>query len=152
MERTILWRSCGENKMLFRKKKDELHKGDVFLAKGIYLKQPVMENGNILLNCFLRSVIVFLLTFGSLGGFLSAFSISYNYILVITLYMGLAVFFSWLYTLPKFFYRDLGYIAFFTIYSNISFTPFLFICDISSIFLYNLLITTNSLNDYIIAQ
>ena len=102
--------------MLFRKKKDELHKGDVFLAKGIYLKQPVMENGNRILNCFLRCIIVFLITFGSLGGFLSAFGISYNYILVIAIYLGLALFFSWLYSLPKFFYRDVGYIVFFAFF------------------------------------
>jgi len=100
--------------MLFRrKKKDESHKGDIFLAKGIYLKQPMMANGNRLLNCFLRCVVVFLLTFGSIGGFLSAFSLSYNYILVIIMYLGLAFFFSWLYSLPNFFWRDLGYIAFF---------------------------------------
>ena len=47
---------------------------------------------------------------------LSAFSISYNYILVIVMYLGLAMFFSWLYALPNFFYRDLGYIAFFTLF------------------------------------
>lgn len=102
--------------MLFRRKKDELHKGDVFLAKGIYLKQPVMENGNVVWNCFLRSIIVFLLAFGSIGGFLSAFLISYNYVFVIVTFLALAMFFSWLYALPKFFYRDLGYILFFTIF------------------------------------
>ncbi len=103
--------------MLFgRKKKDELHKGDVFLAKGIYLKQPVMNNGNVVLNCFLRSIILFLLTFGSIGGFLSAFSISYNYFLVVVVYALLAFFFSWLYSLPHFLYRDLGYIAFFAMF------------------------------------
>lgn len=104
--------------MLFgRKKKEELHKGDVFLAKGIYLKQPVMDNGNVLLNCFLRCVITFLLAFGSVGGFLSAFSISYNYLLVMVVCLGLAMFFSWLYSLPNFFYRDLGYIVFFSLFA-----------------------------------
>lgn len=102
--------------MLFRKKKEELHSKDVFLAKGIYLKQPVMESGKPLLNCFLRCLIVFFITFGTLGGFLSAFSISYNYILVIVLYLGLSLFFSWLYILPKFLYRDLGYIIFFALF------------------------------------
>ena len=103
--------------MLFgRKKNDELHKGDVFLAKGIYLKQPVMNNGNVVLNCFLRSIILFLLTFGSIGGVLSAFSISYNYFLVIMVYALLAFFFSWLYSLPRLLYRDLGYIVFFALF------------------------------------
>lgn len=104
--------------MLFRKKKqEELHKGDVFLAKGIYLKQPVMDNGNVILNCFLRCVITFLLAFGVVGSFLSAFSISYNYVLVITVYLVLAMFFSWLYSLPNFLYRDLGYIVFFSLFA-----------------------------------
>lgn len=103
--------------MLFgKKKKEEPHKGDVLLAKGIYLKKPVMDNGNAVLNCFLRGFIVFLLTFGSIGGFLSAFSMSYNYIMVIVAYLGLAMFFSWLYSLPKFFYRDFGYVAFFGVF------------------------------------
>ncbi len=97
----------------FGKKKEELHSGDIFLAKGIYLKQPVMESGNRLLNCFLRGMVVFLITFGSLGGFLSAFSISYNYVFVISIYIALSLFFSWLYTLPNFLYRDLGYVVFF---------------------------------------
>ncbi len=99
--------------MLFGRKKEEPHKGDVFLAHGIYLKQPVMDNGNVMMNCFLRSVIVFLLAFGSIGGFLSAFSISYNYVFVIVSFLILSLFFSWLYALPNFFYRDLGYIVFF---------------------------------------
>lgn len=104
--------------MLFgKKKKDEVHKGDVFLAKGIYLKQPVMDNGNVILNCFLRSLITFLLAFGVVGSFLSAFSISYNYVLVIVVYLMLALFFSWLYSLPNFLYRDLGYIAFFLLFA-----------------------------------
>ena len=103
--------------MLFgRKRKEEPHKGDVMFAKGIYLKEPVMNNGNNVLNCFLRGMILFLLTFGSIGGFLSAFSISYNYILVIVFYLSLAMFFSWLYSLPKFFFRDLGYLAFFGLF------------------------------------
>ncbi len=96
-----------------RAKKDELHKGDVFLAKGIYLKQPVMKNGNVWMNCFLRAFVVFLLTYGAIGCFLSAFSIAYNTLLVITIYLWLSFFFSWLYTLPKFYMRDIGYIVFF---------------------------------------
>lgn len=103
--------------MLFgKKKKDELHKGDVFLAKGIYLKEPIMKNGNTLLNCLLRGMVLFFLTFGSIGGFLSAFSISYNYVLVIMFYLGLSMYFAWLYSLPKFFFRDLGYILFFVVF------------------------------------
>ena len=109
--------------MLFgRRKKEEIHKGDVMFAKGIYLKQPVMNNGNNVLNCFLRGLILFLLTFGSLGGFLSAFSISYNYIMVIVTYLVLAMFFAWLYSLPKFFFRDVGYLAFFAVFFLSAFT------------------------------
>ncbi len=103
--------------MLFRKKKkEEVHKGDIFLAKGIYLEKPMMNNGNIIFNCFLRSLIVFLLVLGSIGGFLSAFDISYNYLLVIVVYLMISMYFSFLYALPRFVYRDIGYILFFGIF------------------------------------
>lgn len=103
--------------MLFRRKKtEEPHKEDLFLAKGIYLKQPVMNNGHIILNCFLRCMIVFLLVFGTIGGFLSAFEISYNYLVVIIFYLVLSMYFSFLYASSKMLYRDLGYIAFFAIF------------------------------------
>ena len=100
--------------MLFRrKKKDDIHKGDLLVTDGIYLKQANMHNGNLILNCFLRALIVFFLVLGSIGGFLSAFSISYNYILVIIVYLLLSMYFSFLYAASKFIYRDLGYIVFF---------------------------------------
>lgn len=103
--------------MLFgRKKKDEPHKEDVFLARGIYLKQPVLDNGHIILNCFLRCLIVFALVFGTIGGFLSAFDISYNYVLVIIFYLLLSMYFSFLYASSKMLYRDIGYIAFFSVF------------------------------------
>lgn len=103
--------------MLFQKrKKEELHKGDIFLAKGIYLKKPELQNGNIVFNCFLRSLIVFLLVFGSIGGFLSAFDISYNIGLVVVFYLLLSTYFSFLYATSKMIYRDLGYILFFGVF------------------------------------
>lgn len=103
--------------MLFRRKKnEEPHKEDVSLAKGIWLKQPVMDNGHIILNCFLRCLIVFLLVFGTIGGFLSAFQISYNYVLVIFFYLILSMYFSFLYASSKMLYRDIGYIAFFAVF------------------------------------
>lgn len=103
--------------MLFgKKKKEELHKGDVLLARGIYLKQPAMDNGKILVNCFFRSVIVFMLSFGCVGSFLSSFSISYNYILVIICFSLLSLYFSFLYSTSKLLYRDIGYILFFAVF------------------------------------
>lgn len=103
--------------MLFkRNKKEEPHKGDIFLANGIYIKQPTMNNGHLVINCFLRALIVFLLVFGAIGGFLSAFQISYNYLLVIVMFLILSMYFSFLYAASKFVYRDLGYILFFIIF------------------------------------
>lgn len=101
--------------MLFRKK-EEPHKGDVLLAKGIYLKKPAMNNGSIIMNCFWRCVIVFLLVFGTVGGFLSAFHISYHILLVIVFYILLSMYFSFLYSTSKMLYRDLGYILFFSVF------------------------------------
>lgn len=103
--------------MIFeRNKKEKPHKGDVFLAKGIYLKEPRINNGHVLANCFLRSLIVFMLVLGSVGGFLSAFDISYNYVLVIVSYLVLSAYFSFLYATSKMIYRDLGYILFFGVF------------------------------------
>lgn len=99
-----------------RKKDNELHKGDLMVADGIYLKQAVMKNGHIILNCFLRALIVFFLVLGSIGGFLSAFDISYNVIMVVGIFMVLSMYFSFLYASSKFLYRDLGYVVFFAIF------------------------------------
>lgn len=108
--------------MFGKKKKKTKHNEDILLAKGIYLQQPVMDNGHIIYNCLLRSLIVFLLVFGSMGGFLSAFQISYNYILVIVFYLLLSMYFSFLYAASKFWYRDIGYILFFGVFIAAIFT------------------------------
>lgn len=102
--------------MFGRKKKEKMHKEDLQIAEGIYLKPPVMKIGNILYSCFLRSLIAFFLVLGSVGGFLSALDISYNYVMVIVAYMVLSLYFSFLYALPKFCYRDIGYIVFFGVF------------------------------------
>ncbi len=101
---------------LWKKKQEEPHKKDTQLARGIYLTQPEMENGSIVMRCFWRCVIVFLLTFGSVGGFLSAFRISCNLGLVVFFYILLSMYFSFLYSTTKLLYRDLGYILFFGIF------------------------------------
>lgn len=102
--------------MMFGRKKEEVHKGDIYLAKGIYLKTPVMDNGNLLMNSFLRCFVVFALAFGSLGGVLSSFHISYNFPLVVVAYLILAMYFSLLYSTTKLIFRDVGYILFFVVF------------------------------------
>ena len=103
--------------MLFhKKKKDELHSGDILLAEGIYLKKPVMKQGHFVVDAFFRSLIVVLLVFGSVGGFLSTLSLSYNYVVVLISYLILAMYFSFLYATGKLVIRDLGYIAFFVVF------------------------------------
>lgn len=99
-----------------KKKENDIHKGDLLVTEGIYLKQATMNNGHIVLNCFLRALIVFFLVFGSIGGFLSAFEISYNYLMVIVVYLILSMYFSFLYASSKFIYRDLGYVVFFAFF------------------------------------
>ena len=99
-----------------KKKEDEVHKGDLMVAEGIYLKQADMKNGHIVLNCFLRALIVFFLVLGSIGGFLSAFDISYNVAMVFVILLVLSMYFSFLYAASKMLYRDFGYIIFFAIF------------------------------------
>lgn len=102
--------------LFFKKKKEELHKGDILLARGIYLHKPIMENGTSLKNCLLRSLIVFLLAFGCCGSFLSSFSISYNYVLVIIAYALLSMYFAFIYSSSRLLLRDVGYIVFFILF------------------------------------
>ena len=101
---------------LRRNKKDDIHKGDLMVAEGVYLKQATMQNGHIIINCFLRALIVFFLVFGSVCGFLSAFDISYNVIMVISVFLILSMYFSFLYASSRYIYRDIGYIVFFAIF------------------------------------
>lgn len=103
--------------MFFRKREtEEPHKGDVTLAKGIYLKQTDMKNGTVLKNCFLRGLVVFLLAFGCVGSFLSCFAVSYNFVFVVAVFLCMAFYFSFLYSLNKLIYRDIGYIIFFILF------------------------------------
>ena len=99
-----------------KRRKEELHKDDTILANGIYLKKADMNSGRIVLNCFLRGCIVFLLAFGSIGSFLSSFAVSYNVMLVIFFFLLMAFYFSFLYATNRLLYRDIGYILFFIIF------------------------------------
>lgn len=98
------------------KKKGELYKGNIYLVKGIYLKEPFFDHGSVWGNAFLRAIILFFLTMGSIGNFLSAFDISYNLLLVAVAYLFLATYFSVLYSFSKTRYRDIGYLIFFGIF------------------------------------
>ncbi|MBE5924267.1 MAG: hypothetical protein E7271_07355 [Lachnospiraceae bacterium] len=99
-----------------RKKKEDVHKDDFMMTKGMYLGKADIKNGHIILNCFLRALIVFFLVLGMIGGFLSAFDITCNYLIVITVFLLLSMYFSFLYATTRFFYRDLGYILFFGLF------------------------------------
>ncbi|MCR5700639.1 MAG: hypothetical protein K6G76_00660 [Lachnospiraceae bacterium] len=99
-----------------RKKKEDVHKDDFMMASGMYLGKADIKNGHIVLNCFLRALIVFFLVLGTIGGFLSAFDIPCNYLIVISVFLILSMYFSFLYATTRFIYRDLGYILFFGLF------------------------------------
>ncbi len=99
--------------MFKKNKKQKKHKEDVCLMKGMYLKEDKVSTKQILFTGCLRSLIVFCVVFGSVGGFLSAFNIEYNYLLVVFFYLLLSVYASILYTAPKLWHRDSFYILFF---------------------------------------
>ncbi len=99
-----------------KKKTEDVHKGDLLITDGMYLKQATMNNGHIVLNCFLRALIVFFLVLGSIGGFLSAFDINYNFLMVIIVFLLLSMYFSFLYAATRLIYRDIGYIIFFVFF------------------------------------
>lgn len=99
-----------------RKKRKKTANNDVSLMNGLSLKEKKMDKRQILLNCILRSLMVFCVVFGSVGGFLSAFGISFHYVMVAVVYLVISFYASFLYTAPKLLYRDLGYLVFFGLF------------------------------------
>ncbi len=98
-----------------RKKKDtDLN---IELSEGLFLGRPgSVERQNSLFSCFPKGILCFLVVFGSLGGFISAYDMECNYVVPgIVLFLA-AMYFSGLFAFRKSYHKDFGYIAFFLFY------------------------------------
>lgn len=101
---------------VFRRKKEKKEL-NVSLSGGLYLERP--RNARCqrpLFSCLPKGVLNFLVVFGSLGGFISAFDMECNYLIpAIVLFLS-AMYFSSLFALKKSGYKDFGYIVYFSLY------------------------------------
>lgn len=90
---------------------------NIELSGGLFLERPRnTEKQNSLFNCLPKGILCFLVVFGSLGGFISAFDIECNYILPAVILFLSAMYFSGLFAFAKERHKDIGYILFFIFY------------------------------------
>lgn len=101
---------------IFRRKKENKELS-VMLSGGLYLERPRNAQWQRpLFSCLPKGVLNFLVVFGSLGGFISAFDMECNYLIpAIVLFLS-AMYFSSLFALKKSGYKDFGYIVYFSLY------------------------------------
>lgn len=98
---------------IFRRKKENTEM-KIELSEGLYLGRPQnIGRQRPLLNCLPKGILVFLVVFGSLGGFLSAFDTECNYVLPGIVLFLCAMYFSGLFAFKKKRYKDIGYIIYF---------------------------------------
>lgn len=101
---------------VFRRKKENKEL-NVSLSGGLYLERPRNARWQRpLFSCLPKGVLNFLVVFGSLGGFISAFDMECNYLIpAIVLFLS-AMYFSSLFAFRKSGFKDLGYIVYFFFY------------------------------------
>lgn len=101
---------------IFRRKKKEPERR-IELSGGLFLERPRNgEKQNPLLSCLPKGLLSFLVVFGSLGGFVSAFDMECNYIIPAVVLFLSAMYFSGLFAFRKGYWKDLGYIVYFILY------------------------------------
>ncbi len=101
---------------LFRKKKKK-EEWKIQVADGVYLECPrTEEKGRRIWNCLPKGILVFLVVFGSMGGFISAFNIDCNFMISGAVLFLCALYFSGLFVFRKGRYKDLGYIIYFVFF------------------------------------
>lgn len=96
---------------IFRKKKKG--SGEKMIAAGLYLKPAEAGRKTVLFQCFTKGILVFLVVFGSLGGFLSALHLDFHVPVVAGLLLFCALYFSGLFAFRQKGFKDIGYMVFF---------------------------------------
>ena len=98
-------------------KKNEQKDLQITISEGVRVGRPLVTGRqNALLSCVPKGILVYMVVFGSLGGFLSAFNVECTYLLPGILLLIFALYFSGLFAFRKSRYKDIGYIIFFVIY------------------------------------
>lgn len=105
-----------EEAMGFFKKKEQKAL-QITVSEGVRVGRPLATGRqNALLSCVPKGILVYMVVFGSLGGFLSAFNVECTYLLPGILLLIFALYFSGLFAFRKSRYKDIGYILFFLLY------------------------------------
>lgn len=98
---------------IFRKKKKN-EEWKLEISDGVFLGRPVSRgHQNPVMSCVPKGIMVFLVVFGSLGGFISAFNVECNYVIPGIVLFLCAMYFSGLFAFKKSWYKDIGYILYF---------------------------------------
>lgn len=112
----ILYGKRGDSMGIFRRKKKEPEQR-IEISGGLFLEYPRNgEKQNPFLSCVPKGLFSFLVVFGSLGGFLSAFEMECNYVIPAVVLFLSAMYFSGLFGFRKGYLKDLGYIIYFMFY------------------------------------
>lgn len=88
------------------------------LSNGVLLQAAGITQEKSWVSLLAKGVMVFLLTFGCLGGFLSAFEVEYNEGLFLLILLLSCVYFSMIYY--SHFTRDVGYVVFFGVFLTVA--------------------------------
>ena len=87
-----------------------------YLCKGVSLNAPIQfEHANEWWNCLIKGFMVFLVSFGCIGAFLSSFGMKFYLIPCGGIFLAISLYFAALYY--KNWIRDIGYIIFFILYA-----------------------------------
>ncbi len=98
-------------------KKKENWDLQITISEGVRVGRPrAAGRQNTLLSCIPKGILVYMVVFGSLGGFLSAFNVECTYLLPGILLLVFALYFSGLFAFRRSRYKDIGYLVFFLFY------------------------------------
>lgn len=97
-----------------KKRKQKNTEEYVQLSNGIQLAFTEDSQDKTWVTLLVKGILVFLLTFGSIGGFLSAIEMEYNEMLFLAVILAASLCVSMIYYGP--YVRDLGYVVFFGIF------------------------------------
>lgn len=120
-----------KNIFMSEKKLSALYKQQQGIEQGVYLEKLDTNNGKVrrlpdrLLTCILRSLLIFMASFGTIGGVISAFELPYNPYFVIPAFIIISVVISMIYYNRLLFY--LGYFLIFFIFAFLTFSYYWYI-------------------------
>lgn len=90
----------------------------------VELSEVNKKNGYDVLAALAKALLVFMLSYGAVGGFLSAYDLSYNHTVCVAVLLGLALLLSFIYETEIKWFTNLCVIGVFLIYAYVAMTRF----------------------------